>query len=250
MPDVVLPVLDRTDTLPWVLGRMPADCAPVVVDDGSIDGSADVARRHGARVVEEPRWGFGAAGLAVATGDVGCFMDADASLDPPDLPRVAGSVLAGEADLVLGRRRPERGAWPWSARAANRALALELCRRRLPLGGPGLQIGMDTPQVTPALLEGALEALGPTGAVLGPALDGGWWGLGLHRPERAAFLGVPMSTARTGAAPLRRLAFLGSSVGLLPALRDVGRFGDALAVAAPATRFAAAAALAAAKAPA
>src|SRR6185503_8888058 len=107
MPDVVLPVLDEREALPWVLERMPAGYDPIVVDNGSTDGSGELARRLGARVVPEPRAGFGAAcfaGLLAARGEVVCFMDCDASLDPRDLPRVARPVLAGEADLVLGAR--------------------------------------------------------------------------------------------------------------------------------------------------
>jgi glycosyltransferase involved in cell wall biosynthesis len=132
MPDVVLPVLDEREALPWVLGRMPAGYEPIVADNGSGDGSGALAARLGARVVSEPRRGFGAAcfaGLCAARAEAVCFMDADGSLDPRDLPHVAGPVLAGEADLVLGARRPVRGAWPAHARAANALLALELRRR-------------------------------------------------------------------------------------------------------------------------
>ena len=132
MPDVVLPALDEQDALPWVLGRMPDGYHPIVVDNGSCDHTAAVARALGARVVSEPRRGFGAAcraGLGVATGDVVCFMDADASFDPRELPAVAEPVTAGVADLVLGARRAAPGAWPWHARLANRALAVELRRR-------------------------------------------------------------------------------------------------------------------------
>jgi glycosyltransferase involved in cell wall biosynthesis len=132
MPDVVIPVLDEAAALPWVLSRMPAGFAAIVVDNGSTDGSAAVAAAHGARVVAEPRRGFGAAcfaGLAAARADVVCFMDGDGSLDPAELPRVVAPVAAGRADLVLGARRPAAGAWPWPARAANRALAFELGRR-------------------------------------------------------------------------------------------------------------------------
>ena len=132
MPDVILPVLDEADALPWVLGRMPDGFAALVVDNGSTDGSGDVARAHGARVVEEPARGFGAAcstGLAAARADVVCFMDCDGSLDPADLPAVAAAVLAGSADLVLAARRADRGAWPSHARLANRALAWEVRRR-------------------------------------------------------------------------------------------------------------------------
>lgn len=132
MPDVVLPVLDEVEAIPWVLGRMPTGYDPIVVDNGSADGSAALARRLGARVVEEPRRGFGAAcfaGLVAATADVVCFMDCDASLDPAELPLVTRPVLDGSADLVLGARRPEPGAWPMHARLGNRALAAGLRRR-------------------------------------------------------------------------------------------------------------------------
>jgi glycosyltransferase involved in cell wall biosynthesis len=132
MPDVVLPVLDEAQALPWVLARMPPGYRPIVVDNGSTDGSAQIAHACGATVVSEPRPGFGAAcfaGLTAATADVVCFMDCDASLHPGALPEVAAAVLAGRADLVLGARRPQRGAWPLHARLLNRALALELRRR-------------------------------------------------------------------------------------------------------------------------
>ena len=130
--DVVLPVLDEAAALPRVLGRMPAGFRPLVVDNGSRDGSPEIARRLGAMVVAEPRRGFGAAchaGLLAATAEVVCFMDCDGSLDPAELPMVAGPVLAGRRDLMLGARRAEPGAWPRHARLANRALALELRRR-------------------------------------------------------------------------------------------------------------------------
>lgn len=109
-------------------------------------------------------------------------------------------------------------------------------------GGPGIQIGMDTPQVTVALLDSAVAALDTpgTGAVLGPAADGGWWVLGLRRADAGTLLGIPMSTSRTGAAQLARLRALGLQVAALPELRDVDRIDDALAVAAeaPWSRFA------------
>lgn len=98
MPTVILPVLDEAQALPWVLSRMPAGFSPLVVDNGASDGSAQIAAALGARVVHEPLRGFGAAcfaGLLAADEDVVCFMDCDASLDPHDLPRVAGPVVAG-----------------------------------------------------------------------------------------------------------------------------------------------------------
>jgi glycosyltransferase involved in cell wall biosynthesis len=132
VPDVVLPVLDEAEAIPWVLGRMPSGFRPIVVDNGSRDGSADVARQMGAQVVSESRRGFGAAcyaGLQAATDSVVCFMDCDASLDPAELPLVADPVADGSADLMLGARRPERGAWRTHARVANLVLVMELRRR-------------------------------------------------------------------------------------------------------------------------
>jgi len=133
MPDVVLPVLNEREALPWVLERMPSGYAPIVVDNGSTDGSGELAAALGARVVREPAPGFGAAcfaGLRAAEDDLVCFMDCDASFDPRELGRVADPVARGTADLVLGARRPAPGAsWPLHARAANALLALELRRR-------------------------------------------------------------------------------------------------------------------------
>jgi glycosyltransferase involved in cell wall biosynthesis len=132
VPAVVLPVLDEREALPWVLERMPAGYEPIVVDNGSSDGSGELAASLGARVVPEPRRGFGAAcwaGLVAAEGEVVCFMDCDASLDPGQLPRVADPVLGGRAQLVLGARRAQPGAWSLHGRLANRVLTLELRRR-------------------------------------------------------------------------------------------------------------------------
>jgi glycosyltransferase involved in cell wall biosynthesis len=104
-----------------------------VADNGSDDGSAQIAVAHGAVVVHVPQRGFGAAchaGLVAATSKVVCFMDADGSLDPADLPLVADPVLAGAADLALGRSRPSaRGAWPAHARLGNSVIAAAVRRR-------------------------------------------------------------------------------------------------------------------------
>jgi glycosyltransferase involved in cell wall biosynthesis len=130
--DVILPVLDEAEALPGVLRAIPTHHRAIVVDNGSTDGSGDVARRLGAFVVYEPHRGFGAAcfaGLRAARADVVCFMDADGSLDPSELDVVAAPVVAGAADLVLGARRPAPGAWPLHARLANRALVAVLERR-------------------------------------------------------------------------------------------------------------------------
>ena len=131
----MIPVLDEAAALPALLTAMPPEFRPIVVDNGSSDGSGVVAARHGAVVVHEPRRGFGAAcwaglGAACHPDGVVCFMDGDGSLDPRELPGVAEAVLAGTADLVLGARRPVgRGAWPVHARVGNAALALMAARR-------------------------------------------------------------------------------------------------------------------------
>jgi glycosyltransferase involved in cell wall biosynthesis len=150
MPDVILPVLNEVSALPWVLSRMPEGYRPIVVDNGSVDGSAQRAAVLGASVIEEPVRGFGAAcwaGLVASTDGVVCFMDCDGSLDPTDLPVVAAPVLCGSEDLVLGARQAGSGAWPLHARLANRALAFEV-RRRTGLGlrdlGPMRAVGRDS----------------------------------------------------------------------------------------------------------
>ncbi|MCG5469931.1 DUF2064 domain-containing protein [Micromonospora sp. LAH09] len=108
-------------------------------------------------------------------------------------------------------------------------------------GRPVLQIGMDTPQVTPALLTAALRRLAEHDAVFGRALDGGWWALGLRDPASAGVLrDVPMSTDETGRRTLAALREHGVHPAILPVLRDVDDWPTALTVAAdlPGTRFA------------
>lgn len=134
---MVLPCLNEAEALPWVLTRMPEGFRALVVDNASTDDSARVAAEHGARVVPAPARGFGAAchaGLLAAETEVVCVMDADASLDPAELPRLTAALGVLESDggsgLVLGRRRPSgRGAWPPHARLGNAVLARSLNRR-------------------------------------------------------------------------------------------------------------------------
>ncbi|WP_055549560.1 DUF2064 domain-containing protein [Streptomyces sp. NBRC 110028] len=108
--------------------------------------------------------------------------------------------------------------------------------------GPTLLIGMDTPQVTPALLAPVLGRDGwrDCGAWFGPATDGGFWALGLAEPDPELLRGVPMSTPTTGAAQRRRLDDAGLRVRELPVLRDVDTADDAewVAALAPGSRFA------------
>ena len=131
--DLVLPCLNEAGALPWVLGRLPVGVRAVVVDNGSTDGSAELAARLGALVVPCEVRGYGAAchaGLEASTAPVVAFLDADASLDPRQLVRVTTPVLADEFDLMLGRRRPiSREAWPWHLRLANAELSRRIRRR-------------------------------------------------------------------------------------------------------------------------
>jgi glycosyltransferase involved in cell wall biosynthesis len=141
--DVVLPCLDEARALPWVLSRIPAQARAIVVDNGSTDGSASIARELGATVVQCPQRGYGAAchaGLLAADADLVAFCDCDGSLDPGDALRLA----ALDADLVVGRRRPTSWrAWPLPARLANRELARRVrSRTGVPLRDLGpLRVG-------------------------------------------------------------------------------------------------------------
>jgi hypothetical protein len=106
--------------------------------------------------------------------------------------------------------------------------------------GPALIVGMDTPQLTGALLADALAALDDHDAVLGPATDGGYWGIGLRRADPRALVGVPMSVDHTLAAQRTRLRELGLAVADAATLVDVDTIADAALVAtqAPGTSFA------------
>jgi len=135
--DIVLPCLDEAPALPWVLSRIPLGARAIVVDNGSTDGSAGIARNLGAHVVRCPQRGYGAAcvaGLTMASAELVAFCDCDASIDPSEVVRMALPIWRGEADLVVGRRRPVSWrAWPLHARIANRGLA-RLTRRRTGVG--------------------------------------------------------------------------------------------------------------------
>lgn len=132
--DLVLPCRDEGPALRDLLPRVPAAFAVIVVDNGSRDGTAAVARRHGALVVQEDVPGYGAAvhaGLLAATHEHVAFMDGDGSFDPAQLLPLLEDVRSGRADVALGRRRPvRRGVWPWHARLGN-ALIVAWLRRRL-----------------------------------------------------------------------------------------------------------------------
>ena len=135
--DVVLPCLDEAEALPGVLDSLPAGFDAVVCDNGSTDGTPDVAAARGALVVHEARPGYGAAvhtGLEATRTEVVAVIDADGSLDPAVLPGMVRLLLDTGADLVVGRRVPSaRGVWPWHARLSNLVLSAMLRARRVPV---------------------------------------------------------------------------------------------------------------------
>jgi glycosyltransferase A (GT-A) superfamily protein (DUF2064 family) len=123
-----------------------------------------------------------------------------------------GPWLPGGFDMI-----PQRG----------EGLAIRLANAWEDAGGPGVQIGMDTPQVRPGELDALLGLVQPGTAVLGPALDGGWWMIGLDGADpHAVFSGIPMSTSVTGQRQLRRLRALGLAVHLAPRHRDIDTAAD------------------------
>lgn len=130
--DVVIPCRDEAAALPLVLAGLPDGLRPIVVDNGSTDGTADVARRLGATVVHEPRPGYGAAvhaGVLAATSAYVAVVDGDDSMDLGELPALLAAVRDGGVTMAVGRRRPvDRGVWPWHARAGTTLLATWLRR--------------------------------------------------------------------------------------------------------------------------
>jgi glycosyltransferase involved in cell wall biosynthesis len=141
--DLVLPCRDEAAALTALLPTVPAEFAVIVVDNGSVDGTAEVARRLGATVVTESTPGYGAAvhaGLLAATRDYVAFMDGDDSFDPAELLPMLEDVRSARADLAVGRRRPvSQGVWPWHARLGNGLIVWWLRRR----------IGMDAHDIAP-----------------------------------------------------------------------------------------------------
>jgi glycosyltransferase involved in cell wall biosynthesis len=130
--DVVIPCLDEAPAIPHVLALLPAGLRPIVVDNGSRDGTAEVAAALGATVVHEPRPGYGAAvhaGLLACTGEFTAVMDGDGSMDPRDLVRLLVDVAEDRADLAVGRRRHTPGSAAWHVRWGNRAIAWQVRRR-------------------------------------------------------------------------------------------------------------------------
>jgi glycosyltransferase involved in cell wall biosynthesis len=154
---VVLPCLNEAASLPGVLADMPIDYLPLVVDNNSTDGTADVALRWGARVVAETQPGYGAAvhaGIVAASTPIVAVLDGDGSMDPQDLPRLVAELGRG-ADMAVGRRKPTPGArWPWHARLGNAAVCWRLRSRH----------GLDVHDIAPMRVakRDAVLALGVT----------------------------------------------------------------------------------------
>ncbi len=128
---IIIPALNEGDNIRRLVNEIPLQAASsirvIVVDNGSTDHTADEARTAGARVVSEPRRGYGyacAAGVAaVESADVVVFMDGDGSFDPAELPRLLAPLADGRADLVLGSRvlgGIESGAMPPHQQFGNR----------------------------------------------------------------------------------------------------------------------------------
>ncbi|MFG3254695.1 DUF2064 domain-containing protein [Streptomyces sp. NPDC048172] len=200
-------------------------------------------------LAKEPRPGFAKTRLSPAfTPDGAAALAAAALADTLDAVLAAPArrrvlVLDGEPGPWLPRGLPY-GAPPLEiVPQVEGGLDERIAAAFAACEGPTLFVGMDTPQLTPAHLADATgpEAWRDFDALFGPAADGGFWLLGLARPDPSLLRGVPMSTAHTGAAQRERLTGAGLAVRDLPVLRDVDTPEDAWAVAAdaPGTRFAA-----------
>ena len=131
--DVIFPCKDEAAAIPALLALVPAGFGIIVVDNASVDDTAEVAKGCGARVVYEPVAGYGAAvqaGVEASAADYVAIMDGDGSMDPRELTGLLDAVVVGGATMATGRRRPvQAGVWPWHARAAN-AVVLWWLRRR------------------------------------------------------------------------------------------------------------------------
>ena len=193
-------------------------------------------------IAKEPVPGRAKTRLAPALGDPGAAAVAEAAL---------ADTLAAVAAVEPSRRKVlaldgDPGAWlpPGFEIVRQRGTGLgeRLAGAFEDVAGPAFLIGMDTPQIRTSTIVAACESLAAPGtdAVIGRAEDGGWWGLGLRRPDREVFAGVPMSEPHTGAAQVESLRALGLRYSELEVYRDVDTIEDARAISAsvPDSRFA------------
>jgi glycosyltransferase involved in cell wall biosynthesis len=211
--DLVLPCRDEGPALRGLLPRVPSAYRVIVVDNGSTDDTADVARNLGATVVNEQRPGYGAAvhaGLEAATAPYVAFMDGDGSFDPHDLAPLLADVRGGRAEIAIGRRRPVgSGTWPWHARAGN-ALVVAWLRRR---------IGLPAHDIAPMRVAGR-EAL------LGLGVRDRGFGYPVELLQRAVAAGWRFAEHEVGYHPRAegtRSKVSGSVTGTLKTTRDFAR---------------------------
>jgi glycosyltransferase involved in cell wall biosynthesis len=208
--DVVLPCLDEAAALQWVLPRVPLWARPIVVDNGSTDGSAEVASSLGATVVSEWRRGYGAAchaGLEAATAPLVAVMDCDATLDPRELVRLVDEVVgADQPVLAVGRRVPTGAAsWAWPLRLANRVVAQRVNRRT----------GLTLADIGPM-------RVGPRVALLGLGLEDRRSGYPVETVVKAAEAGWPVVQVDVTYAPRKgRSKVTGTPLGAARAVRDM-----------------------------
>lgn len=174
-----------------------------------------------------------------------CLPGEAAAVAEAALSDTLAAVAAADADRRLLALDGAPGEWlvddveVVAQRGSGLAERLADAVSRVPYGHV-IVIGMDTPQCTPGMLDGAFAALSGHDAALGLSTDGGWWLLALRSPCTGVFDGVPMSTDVTGAMQLARLRELGLSTATLPVMTDVDTYAAAVEVASgvPASRFA------------
>lgn len=165
--------------------------------------------------------------------------------EPDEAAAIARACLADTLRAVSGVPDTDRflaldgEPGPWLPRGfvvfpqRGDGLSARLANAFAHVGGPCLLVGMDTPQVTSETLGAAVTLLrSDVDAVLGPTEDGGWWALGVKRPNPQMFREVPMSAADTYDKQLRRLRELGWEVADLPRLIDIDHFPEAQRIAA------------------
>jgi glycosyltransferase involved in cell wall biosynthesis len=127
----IIPALNERAGIGRVLSRIPREIArEIIVVDSSTDGTGEIARHNGARVIREDRRGYGRAlqtGIESATGDVLVYVDADVTYDPREVPRLVNPILRDELDVVLGSRlrgESEPHAMPPLNKIGNKLLSL------------------------------------------------------------------------------------------------------------------------------